>query len=85
MGAPTSGTLVVSENRQGGQIFSRHISCSPSFVWSSDSSALAAPQRTSERQQRLVVISVPGGQVSAAPGEFRILELHSFEDGVVRE
>jgi hypothetical protein len=84
MGAPTSGTLVISENRQDGQVLSRHMSCNPSFVWSGDSSAIAAPQWTPDRQQRLTVISVPSGQVSAAPGEFSVLELHSFEDGVVR-
>jgi hypothetical protein len=84
MGAPTSGTLVICENRQSGQVLSRHMFCSPSFVWSSDSRAIAAPQWTQNREQRLVVISVPSGQVSAAPGEFSVLELHSFDDGVVR-
>jgi hypothetical protein len=84
MGAPTSGTLVISENRQGSEILSRHMSCSPSFVWSSDSSAIAAPQWTPNRKQRLIVISVPSGQMSTAPGEFSVLELHSFENGVIR-
>jgi len=84
MGAPTSGVLVVSENQKDGKVFSRHMSCNPSFVWSDDSTAIAAPVWTSGRRQQLAIISVPSGHITAAPGKFSVLELHSFEDGVVR-
>lgn len=84
MGGPTCGTLVISENRKGGQVMARVELCSPSFVWSSDSRALAVPQWRKDRSQRLCVVSVPAGVVRAAPGTFAVLELHAFEQGIVR-
>ena len=84
MGAPTSGTLVISDNFHGGRIHARLESCSPSFVWSSDSRALAVPQWTPSRQQRMSIVSVPSGTVRPVADEFRVLELHSFEQGMVR-
>ncbi len=84
MGAPTSGTLVISDNFHGGCVHARLESCNPSFVWSSDSRALAVPQWTPTRQQRMCIISVPTGSVRTVPNEFRVLELHAFEQGVVR-
>jgi hypothetical protein len=84
MGAPTSGTLVVSDNFHGGNIHARLESCSPSFVWSSDSRALAFPQWTPSRRQRMCILSVPSGTVRPVADEFRVLELHAFEQGIVR-
>lgn len=84
MGAPTSGTLVVSDNFHGGRTHFSLESCSPSFVWSSDSRALAVPQWTPSRQQRMCIVSVPRGTVRPVAGVFRVLELHGFEQGVVR-
>lgn len=84
MGAPTSGTLIVSENRYGGAVLVHLHACNPSLVWSADSRALAIPQWTAQRQQTLCIVSLPSGIVRSVPGEFRVLELHSFEDGILR-
>jgi uncharacterized protein YfaP (DUF2135 family) len=84
MGAPTSGTLVIAENNAAGRIHVQLESCNPSFVWSSDSRAVAVPQWTPIRQQRMCIVSVPSGKVRAIPGPFSVLELHAFEQGVVR-
>ena len=84
MGAPTSGVLVIAENRDGGRVVARVESCNPSFVWSDDSRALACPQWTPSRQQRLCIVAVPSGHVRVADGEFRVLELHAFQQGTVR-
>jgi hypothetical protein len=83
MGAPTSGTLVISDN-QGGRTHVRVESCNPSIVWSSDSRTMAFPQWTPDRQQRLCVVSFPGGVVRSLDENFRVLELHSLEGGIVR-
>lgn len=77
MGAPTSGTLVLS----GGTV---RESCNPSMVWSDDSEYLAVPEWTSQRTQRLLVISARQGASRYAPGHYRVLELHDFAHGRVR-
>jgi len=76
MGAPTSGELRISNGmaRDG---------CNPSIVWSDCSSFLAVPWWTRERRQRLMVISVARRSSRCFAGEFRVLELHSFVDGVI--
>ena len=73
MGAPTSGVLVISENRDGGRVVARVDSCNPSCVWSDDSRAIACPQWTRSRQQRLCIVSVPSGIVRLAADEYRVL------------
>lgn len=77
MGAPTSGTLKVSD----GSSYQR---CSPSMVWSDDSRYLAVPQWTFSRQQRLLVISPERKCAVYLPGIFSVLELHSFSDGKIK-
>ena len=84
MGAPTRGKLVVSDNSLGGRTHFSVESCNPSFVWSSDSRALAVPQWTPNRRQRMCIVSVPSGAVQAVAGEFSVLELHSLEQGIIR-
>jgi hypothetical protein len=84
MGAPTSGTLVITENSPDGRILSRHMSCSPSFVWSADSKEIAVPQWTQDRNQKLVIVTVPSGQVRVLPEDYYVLELSSFENRIVR-
>lgn len=84
MGAPTSGTLVVTDSRHPGRVHVKLADCNPSIVWSSDSRALAVPKWTSGRTQRLAVVSLPGGAVRQLNREFRVLELHAFESGRVR-
>jgi hypothetical protein len=80
MGGPTNGTLLVLDMHQGERVCARVESCNPSFVWSADSEALAVPQWTPSRQQRLIVVSLPSGKVHVADGKFRVLELHSFNN-----
>jgi hypothetical protein len=77
MGAPTSGRLRLSN----GLTFE---SCNPSLVWSSDSVYLAVPQWTPLRNQRLLIISVTRRRHGYAPGEYRVLRLESFNQGVIR-
>ena len=83
MGAPTSGRLAITDNLHGGQALIALDQCNPSFVWSTNSDALAVPRWTRDLQQRLLVIAVPSGHTTEVPDEFRLLELHSFDEGVV--
>jgi hypothetical protein len=83
MGAPTRGTLVVTDEREGGRACARVEGCNPSLVWSSDSRALAVPQWTREQRQRLCVVSLPSGAVRCLSDDFAVLELHAFAGGVV--
>ena len=76
-GAPTSGTLILSN----GLTFE---GCNPSAVWSDDSKFLAIPQWTQRRMQRLLVISIERATVGYAPGIFHVLELHSFSAGKIK-
>lgn len=77
MGAPKSGTLEISN---GFTIDG----CNPSMVWSDDSHYLAIPQWTSERKQKLLVISVQKNTLGYAAGEFKVLELFSFIRGKIK-
>lgn len=77
MGAPTSGSLVLSNGMQQN-------SCNPSMVWSDDSGFLAVPVWTPNRQQRLMIMSMEHRDFRFAPGTYRVLELESFVEGVVR-
>jgi len=77
MGAPTLGVLRISNGLT-------RPSCNPFMVWSSDSEYLAVPQWTRDRRQRLMIISFSRRASRYGPGEYRVLELESFESGVVR-
>lgn len=77
MGAPTSGRLLLSN----GQMVE---SCNPSMVWSDDSCFLAVPRWTPGREQQLVIVDVRRRKVRVIPGVYRVLQLESFEGGVVR-
>ncbi|HEU4880774.1 MAG TPA: hypothetical protein VFT45_00975 [Longimicrobium sp.] len=77
MGGPTSATLIVST----GMTLE---SCSPSMVWSDDSRFLAVPRWTPDRAQQLAIVDVEQGTVRVLPGRYRVLQLESFDAGVVR-
>ena len=77
MGAPTSGALTLSTG-------ARLEACNPSAVFSDDSEWVAVPQWTRERGQRLLVVGLVSGRIGRAPETYRVLELASFEGGVVR-
>ena len=76
MGGPTRGLLRISNGIAVEE-------CNPSMVWSSDSEYLAVPQWTDRRTQRLLVVSMSDKVVRQLPGEYRVLELSSFEDGII--
>ena len=76
-GAPTSGTLVLSN----GLTFE---GCNPSAVWSDDSKFLAVPQWVKIQGQRILVISIEQRSVGYVSDNFSLLELHSFSAGKIR-
>src|SRR4051812_18145548 len=84
MGGPTGGTLVVLDNHRAGRMCAKLDWCSPSIAWSSVSSALAVPRWTSQRNQRLCIVSLPNGTIQEVLDPFRVLELHSFGEGILR-
>ena len=83
MGAPTSGLLIVTDVRTGNECV-RLEACNPSLAWSADSTALAVPQWTANRMQRLCIVTVATGSVRRINEDFSVLELHSFEHGRIR-
>lgn len=83
MGAPTAGTLLITDSADKGRVLVRVESCNPSVVWAADSSALAAPQWTPDLMQRLCIVSMPTRTVRKLNELYGVLELHAFADGVV--
>ena len=75
MGAPTFGELKVSNGQYAE-------GCNPSMVWSDDSRFLAVPQWF-DRMQRLLILDTDAARRSFAPDTYRVLELHSFSQGIV--
>ncbi len=75
MGAPTFGELKVSNGQYAE-------GCNPSMVWSDDSRFLAVPQWF-DRMQRLVILDTDFKKRAFAPETYRVLELHSFNRGIV--
>ena len=76
MGAPTSGTLRLSNG------FTVE-GCKPSIVWSSDSQYLAVPQWTKNKAQRLLIVEPATKKITVMPGSYRVLQLESFENGFI--
>ena len=76
MGGPTSGVLLLSNGV-------RLPNCNPSMVWSADSRYLAVPQWTKHRMQRLAVVSMITRAITYAPGDYSVLQLERFADGVI--
>ena len=76
MGGPLIGKLKTSN----GLSFS---SCGTSFVWSKDSKYLAVPFWDERRRQKLGLINVATGEVVKSGRTFSVIELSSFEEGVV--
>ncbi|NJK80025.1 MAG: hypothetical protein HC876_01810 [Chloroflexaceae bacterium] len=77
MGAPTAGTLELSDGRTFDW-------CNPALVWSSDSRYLAIPQWAEHGMQLLLVISMDDGRHGYMPELYRVLALETFEDGIIR-
>lgn len=75
MGAPTSGELKVSNGQYAE-------GCNPSMVWSDDSRFLAVPQWF-DRMQRLLILDTDFKKRAFAPETYRVLELHTFNNGMV--
>jgi hypothetical protein len=77
MGGPASGRLTVCTGvTMDG--------CSPSMAWSDDSRYLAVPRWLPDRTQQLAIVDVRDGTVRVVPGTYRVLQLESFDGGVVR-
>ena len=77
MRAPARGALTV---RQKGQQKPLGVlpDASGSFVWSSDSTAIAYPRWTKKRDQNLCILRLTSGQTEAIKGRFNVLHLESF-------
>jgi tetratricopeptide (TPR) repeat protein len=75
-GDPVSGTLEISSGVMVPD-------CSPSFVWSDDSRYLAVPQWTESMRQRILIIRISDGSIHAASGEYNMLRLESFQNGII--
>ena len=82
MGAPMSGVLKITEKKTGNCI-AELSSANGSFVWASDSSALAFPRWTRKKMQQLIVLLLPEGKALPLAGEYHVLELGSFYDGLI--
>jgi hypothetical protein len=82
MGGPTHGLLKITEKKSGDSVIELS-DANGSFVWSSDSGALALPRWIPGRNQKLVVVRLDTGRHESTDGEYRVLELSSFVDGVV--
>jgi len=54
------------------------------MVWSDDSKYLAVPHWMLDRSQRLLVLNPRSLLIGYLPGLFHVLELPSFERGVIR-
>ena len=80
MGAPTRGELSISN----GIVIPN---CGPSIVWSDDSAFLAAPQwqpYDNGHYQRLLIVSIAHRSWQLLGSRYSVLELASFDHGVVR-
>ena len=79
MGGPACGVLVVRQKDQKGRVL-RLADAGASFVWSSDSKAIAFPRWTVDRGQELCVVWVPDGAIDRFEERFSVLQLESFQD-----
>ena len=83
MGAPTRGVIKISEMKDGTEIIELG-NANASFVWSSDSSAIAFPRWTQSRKQQLVVVRFPQCKIEPFDTEYRVLELESFDGDMIQ-
>ena len=81
MGAPTSGVLSVILPNGKKHLISDNSAAS--FVWSDDSKFIAYSRWTRSRKQNLCVFKIESLSTDVSPDEFRVLELHSFNEGKV--
>ena len=82
MGAPMRGTLTVRQKGQQKPLIELP-DASGSFVWSSDSTAIAFPRWTVKSDQRLCILRVPTGMTEVIDERFDVLQLESFCGGRV--
>ena len=80
MGAPMRGTLTVRHKGHDKPLIEL-ADASDSFVWSSDSTAIAFPRWTAKRDQRLCVLRLPSVQTEEIAGRFDVLQLESLCEG----
>jgi len=77
MGSPTLGRLKLSIGMSLDY-------CSPSIVWSDDSQYLAVPQLTERQYQQLLVIDIPKRKIGYVEKEYKVIELYTFSDSIIR-
>ena len=82
MGAPMRGTLTVRQKGQNNSLIELP-DANGSFVWSSDSTAIAFPRWTVKRDQRLCVLRLPSRLTEEIAGRFDVLQLESLCDGLL--
>ena len=82
LGAPMRGTLTVRQKGQQKPLIELR-DASGSFVWSSDSTAIAFPRWTMNGDQKLCIFRVPTGLTEVIDGRFDVLQLESFCGGRV--
>lgn len=82
MGGPAVGTLTITEKKTGRQI-ARIEDANGAFVWATDSGAVAYPKWNSRRYQNLAIVWIPEASHDISEDTFRVLELGSFDDGLI--
>jgi hypothetical protein len=80
MGAPMRGSLTVRHKGHDRSVI-QIPDASGSFVWSTDSTAIAFPRWTNKRDQRLYVLRLPSGLTEEIEGRFEVLQLESLCEG----
>lgn len=80
MGAPMRGKLTVRHKGHEKPLIVLP-DANGSFVWSSDSTAIAFPRWTAKRDQRLCVLRLSSVQTEEISGRFDVLQLESLCEG----
>jgi len=79
MGGPSLGTLRVRDKKDE-RLIVEMPGVGASFVWSSDSRAIAVPHWTKIKDQRLRIVRIPSGEFDESKDEYSVLQLESFDD-----
>jgi hypothetical protein len=88
MGAPTLGILSICDNTTG-ECLVKFSEANGSFVWASDSTAIAFPKwrRSGWAQgwiQHLTIVRLPSCKTVFLDNEYKVLELDSFHGDVIK-
>jgi hypothetical protein len=81
-GGPIRGTLKIRRKESDEWLYMLS-DASASFVWASDSTAVAVPRWTQKRAHQLIVIRVPTMSLVEMREHYRVLQLDSFDAGLI--